>query len=92
MQDITELFDGCEFPATTDDVLAAVGDVELDLPNGTDSAAAAIERGGGDSFQTREDARLALLNGVGREAIGRHDYSDRDPTTPGGDGPRPLSF
>lgn len=91
-EDTNRLFDGCEFPATCEDLLAAVGDAELDLPNGTASVAAAIERGGGDTFETREDAELALVSGVGREAIGRHHYSDRDPTTLGGDGPRPVSF
>jgi hypothetical protein len=88
----TELFDDCEFPATCDDVVAAVGDAELELPNGTESAADAIERGGGDAFQTREDAALALASGVGRAAIGRSHYSDRDPTTLGDDGPRQVSF
>lgn len=90
--DTTRLFDDCEFPATSEDLLAAVGDAELELPNGTASAAAAIERGGGDTFETREDAELAIASGVGREAVGRHHYSDRDPTTVGGDGPRRLSF
>lgn len=88
----TALFDDCEFPMTCDDVLAEIGDTQLDLPNGTASAAAAIERGGGDVFQTREDAEYALASGVGREAIGRSHYSDRDPVTPGGDGPRQVSF
>jgi hypothetical protein len=88
----TELFDGCEFPATCDDVLATVGDTELELPNGTESAAEAIERGGGDIFQTREDAEYALASGVGRAAIGRSGYSDRDPTTICDDVPRQISF
>lgn len=91
-EDTIELFDRCEFPIACDDLLAAVGDAELELPNGTASAAAAIERGGGDTFETREDAELALATGVGREAVGRYHYSDRDPTTLAGDGPRPLSF
>ena len=88
----TELFDGCEFPLTCEDLLAAVGDAELELPNGTESVAEAIERGGGDSFETREDAEFALFSGVGRAAVGRAHYSDRDPTTPGENGPRPVSF
>lgn len=91
-EDTTKLFERCEFPATSDDILAAVGDAELELPNGTASAAAAIERGGGDTFETLEDAELALASGVGCEAVGRRHYSDRDPTTLGGDGPRPVSF
>jgi len=88
----TELFDDCEFPATCDDVVATVGDAQLELPNGTASAADAIERGGGATFQTREDAEFALASGVGREAIGRSHYSDRDPTCVGGEGPRQVSF
>jgi len=88
----TELFDDCEFPLACDDLLETIGDAELELPNGTESAAAAIERGGGDVFETREDAKFALFNGVGRAAVGRSHYSDRDPTALGGDGPRPVSF
>jgi hypothetical protein len=87
-----DLFDGCEFPASCEDVVTEIGDAELDLPNGTNSAAAAVERGGGDHFETREDAELALASGVGREAVGRSHYSDRDPTALGADGPRPVSF
>jgi hypothetical protein len=88
----TELFDGCEFPMDCEAVVATVGDAELELPNGTEPVADAIKRGGGDRFRTREDAELALANGVGRAAIGRPHYSDRDPDGPGGDGPRPVSF
>ena len=85
-------FDGCEFPATSAELIKAVGDAEIELPNGTEAVATAVERGGGERFETRTDAREALYCGVGEAAIGRKGYSDRDPTPLGVDGPMPLSF
>lgn len=86
------LFDDCEFPMTMADMRSLLADRTLEVANGTESVAEAIERGGGDTFHTREDAELALLSGVGGAAVGRRKYSDRDPPHPGEEGPRPVSF
>jgi hypothetical protein len=87
-----ELFADCEFPTTTVELCAAVSGRTVEVAGSRQPAAAAIERGGGDAFETREDAALALRSGLGGDAVGRREYSDRDPTALGEEGPRPVSF
>lgn len=73
----TELVEPCSYPATMADVLETVGDAEVDLPMGTERVAEAIERGGGDVFETAEDAHLAIYQGVSVRAVGRPRYDER---------------
>lgn len=80
------------FPATTQDLIDAHGDVELELPNGTETLGEAMERLTPETYQDAEQARLALYSAFSSKAIGRKYYSDRDPVCPGEDGPAQLSF
>jgi len=83
--------DALEYPLTTDELAARLGAAELDCP-GEATLGDALEPLAGETFETPEDARFAVLTGVGEGAIGRKGYSDRDPGAPGEDGPQPVSF
>lgn len=76
-----ERLDALEYPLTTAELLAAAGDVELTLPNGSETLGEAVGRLGDQRFDTPEDVRVAIRTGVGAAAIGRRYYSDRDPPT-----------
>lgn len=79
LNDVTGLFEDLDYPATTNDVVAAQGSRELDLPNGSETVGQAIGRCGDQSFADAEEVRLTLLGGLSENAIGRKGYSDRDP-------------
>lgn len=84
--------DDHSYPATTEELIAAYGDVELDLANGTETLGDALGRLGNETFDSAEEVRLATYSAVGADAVGRKHYSDRDPTAPGEDGHDHLSF
>jgi hypothetical protein len=75
--------ENAEYPLTTDELVDTLDHAHLDLQNGTEAVAEILGRCGEETYETPEDARLALYNGVSSKAIGRKGYSDRDPTTPG---------
>jgi hypothetical protein len=83
--------DALEYPLTTDEVTARLGEHELNCP-GTATVGEALEPLAGETFETAEDVRFAVMTGVDERAIGRKGYSDRDPGAPGEDGPVPKSF
>jgi hypothetical protein len=87
-----EAFDAQQYPITTEELIEAEGDITLELPNGTETLADALERSGPETFETAEDARLTAYAGVSGKAIGRKGYSDRDPVCMGEDGPDDVSF
>ena len=80
------------FPATSAELIAAYGDVELELPNGEETFGDALGRLGDTTFEDAEDARLAAYSAVSKDAIGRPNYSDRDAPSIGETGPEPVSF
>ena len=90
--DANERLDAHSYPATTSELIEAHGDVELALPNGTETLGTALSRLDNETFVDAESARLATYSAVSDKAIGRKYYSDRDPFAPGEDGPDPLSF
>lgn len=71
------------YPLTTQDLLDELGDTELELANGTEPLEDVLERFGDQTFQNPEEVRHTIRAGVCERAIGRKNYSDRDPTTPG---------
>ncbi|WP_254766364.1 DUF5789 family protein [Salinilacihabitans rarus] len=75
-----DLIDAHEYPATTEDLIEAYGDRTLELPNGSETIGDALARLDGETFESSEEARLAVYSAVSRKAIGRFGYSDRDPT------------
>jgi hypothetical protein len=85
--------DDADYPLTTDELLETLEHAELELQNGSEPIAEILDRTGAETYETAEDARLALYNCVSSKAIGRKGYSDRDPTTPGSQyGHEQLSF
>ena len=88
----TDLVDAHSYPATTDDLIDAYGDVELRLPNGTESLDEVLTRLTPETYEDAEQARLALYSAVSTKAVGRVGYSDRDPVSLSEDGPDQVSF
>ncbi|MUV57539.1 hypothetical protein SAMN04487947_0203 [Halogeometricum rufum] len=87
-----EVIDAHEFPATTEELIEAFGDQTIEHPNGSERLADVLARAGFETYTCADDARNALLCGMGHEAIGRRYYSDRDVSTFGEDGPQQVSF
>lgn len=88
-----ELFDERRLPATTDELVAEFGDVEITfLGGGSERLEDVLRTSGAETYTTVDDLRLAVLNGVERDAVGRFRYSDRDPPVVGEKGEPSLSF
>lgn len=92
LSNVDEMLEAHNFPATTEELVAEYGDLELELPNGEETFGDAIGRLGETTFEDAEDARLAAYSAVSRGAIGRANYSDRDAPAIGEDGPEQVSF
>lgn len=90
--DIEERFATHQFPATVTELVAAYGELELELPNGAVTLGEVLEELPNEEFETEEEACLTTYSALGEDAIGRKGYSDRDPTAPGEDGVDPLSL
>jgi hypothetical protein len=90
--DVNEQLDTHSYPATTQELIEEYGDLELMLPNGTETLGTMLSLLDNETYDDAEAARLAAYSAVSDKAIGRKFYSDRDPTAPGEDGPEPLSF
>ncbi len=88
----TTRFEHHSFPTTTGDLIAAYGDIELDLPNGTVTLGEVLGRLPNERLQSAEEAQLATHCALSEAAIGRKGYSDRDPTNPGEQGHDVVSF
>ncbi len=81
-----ESFETHEFPTTTDELVAAHGDVELRLPNGVTTLRETLAHLPNETLASVEEAKLTTYSALGEDAIGRKGYSDRDATCPGEDG------
>ena len=92
LTEATETFEAQSYPLTTEELIEAVGDTTLELPNGTETLEDALSRITSETYETPEDARLATYSAVSSKAIGRKGYSDRDPIAMGEDGPDQVSF
>jgi len=88
----TDLLEDATYPATTDDLRAAHGEVRIEHPTGEERLGDVLERTGDDEFANATAAIHAVYGAVGQDAVGRVGYSDRDPTPMGVDGPEPVSF
>ncbi|HET7323343.1 MAG TPA: DUF5789 family protein [Halococcus sp.] len=76
-----ETMDSLEYPIDHADLIEQHGDAELELPNGTSTLAEVLEplQDEDQTYQDRDELETMILNMVGDEAIGRKNYSDRDP-------------
>ncbi|EJN59846.1 hypothetical protein SAMN04487950_3296 [Halogranum rubrum] len=87
-----DLIDGYEYPATSEELIEAHGDHEIELADGSETLQAVLERLGSETYHGPQDLRDAVFTGVSHQAIGRRFYSDRDVYTLGETGPDPVSF
>lgn len=92
LSDLDDQIGAHSYPATTEEVIEAYGDVELELPNGDERLADVLGRVGSETFESADDVRMATLSAVSSNAIGRKGYSDRDPTHFGEEGHEQVSF
>lgn len=81
LQETTAALNALSYPTTTLEIISTIGDQELSLPDGTESLAEIFTRSDTDTFESPDDAHLTLYASVGDKAIGRKQYSDRDPPT-----------
>lgn len=75
--EIDDVLNDHEFPITTEEVIEEYGDAEIGYPNGSERLADILETSGMETYESADEFELAILNGVGREAVGRPRYSDR---------------
>lgn len=87
-----DLIDGYEYPVTSEELIEAHGDHEIELADGSETLKAVLERLGSETYQGPQDLRNAVFTGVSHQAIGRRFYSDRDVYTLGENGPEQVSF
>lgn len=92
MSEVGEKIDAHTYPATTEELVEEYGEMEFDLPNGTETFGEAMGRLGEETFQSSEEARLSAYQAMSSKAIGRKHYSDRDAPTVGENGRDQLSF
>lgn len=72
-----------EYPIAIDELIDRYGDRELTLANGSATLEGVLSEYPDEdqSFEEPEEARQAVLNMVGSEAVGRQRYSDRGEDT-----------
>lgn len=92
MAEMGEKIDAHSYPATTEELVEAYGDLEFELPNGTETFGEAMDRLADETFENPEEARLSTYQALSSKAIGRKHYSDRDAPAVGEDGREELSF
>lgn len=92
MAEMCEKIDGHSYPATTEELVEAYGDLEFELPNGTETFGEAMDRLADETFENAEEARLSTYQALSSKAIGRKHYSDRDAPVVGENGREELSF
>ncbi|WP_255196173.1 DUF5789 family protein [Halorarius litoreus] len=83
--DIGALADELEtlsYPTTTDELLEAYGDAELEFSGTTRTLREVLDVQGLDDeeYESAEEVRQMIYNFVGDEAVGREGYSDRGGT------------
>lgn len=75
--DLNRKLDEHDYPTSTDELLAAYGDYEIELPDGSETLSEVLSPMADDSFDSPEAVRQAIYNMVGAEAVGRKGYTDR---------------
>ncbi|ELY88073.1 DUF5789 family protein [Natrialba taiwanensis] len=78
-----EVIDDHEYPATTEELIEDCGDRVLELSNGSETVSDVLARLESETFESADDAHLAVYSAVSNKAVGRVGYSDRDPTPVG---------
>ena len=92
VSDAEDSFETHTFPSTTDELIEAYGEMEIELPNGANTLGEVLSRLPDERYESSEEALEAAYSMLGEEAIGRKGYSDRDPLAPGERQSEPLSL
>jgi hypothetical protein len=71
------------FPTTTAEFIEHHGTTELELPDGVVTVGEVLGRLPSHDLETPEDAEHTIYSALSEDAIGRKEYSDRDPRCPG---------
>lgn len=73
-----------DYPTTSTELVSEYGDYEIELPGGSQTLEEilGILEQNDEEFEEPEEARQAIYNLVGTEAVGRDRYSDRAGATP----------
>ena len=75
----TACLEDASYPLSAEELIEQVGNVELELPNGSEDLETVIRRSGAEYFTSVYDARETVYGAVSEKAIGRPGYSDRVP-------------
>lgn len=79
-----ELFEPDRYPTSADDLVAEFGGLVVEHPDGsTETLGEVVGRVSPAVFETRKDAMEAIASAVSAGAVGRLNYTDRDPPVPG---------
>lgn len=92
MGQAAEKIDAHSYPATTEELVEAYGELELELAGGSETFGDTIERLGEQTFENPEEVRLTTYSAVSEDAVGRQNYSDRDAPGLGENGHDQVSF
>lgn len=93
MDAVGEKLDAHSYPATSEELIEAYGEMEFEHENGSETFGEVMGRLGNATYVDSDDARDAAFSVVGEAAIGRKGYSDRDAPTVGEEtGYEMLSF
>lgn len=77
IEGVDDLFDPALLPITTGELREQYGDRTVEYPRGQERLGDILETSGEEVYETPDEIELAILNGVGRDAVGRPRYSDR---------------
>lgn len=90
---VHDLLSETEYPITTEQLIERHGNQTLTLGNSTETLGEILATHDSETFERPDDAVLAIYSAVDEGAIGRKEYSDRDPTPLGSPyGPDQVSF
>ncbi|UHH25625.1 DUF5789 family protein [Halobacterium noricense] len=73
------------YPLDREYVVESYGDYDLDLAGGEESVEDALGRVDDDHFESHADLVATIEDGVGGEAVGRRNYTDRGGSAGEGD-------
>jgi len=92
LKNIGTLLDDHDYPTTSDKIASIHGEQVLHFPNGSETLGEVFGRLPTETYETPEEAHAAVYGTVSKGAIGRHQYSDRDPSPIGTPGADQVSF
>ena len=76
-----ETINSLDYPINHDELIDQHGNAKLELSDGTSTLTEVLEplQDQEQTYRDAEELEMMILNMVGDEAIGRKNYSDRDP-------------